>query len=508
MASIMPRAGSATSLMWSLCSLMPISITLAACSLAAAGAPTAAAGTSSSSSKSAALGARGGGRDKDRSGTCAADGGAARGDIHKHSFRSTGHPTVPHGLLLKQMVVICRHGDRAPVANSVGTLLDGGPESIKLWNSKLPPQEQLNRWSKAFPRRVLGENFGQTIDEICATEYPWGQLTFRGAEELRMVGEGLRGILDGGEAHWKEGVMPGEGGRLFPAGLDAEKSSIFVRCSRVPRTQQSAQNMLIGLGVKGGVDLHVRPKETETMMPVHHTRARRSAIIAELDQDNESVYPGYAELRAKAAEVAGVSEEELKWTSTREVLSCYEAHGVPLPPGAASSGAIDKVVSFTSWMWGRWFGTREMARLSLGPFLQELLTMLGARGQETGIPEAGMPSTPKLAIFSGHDTTLLPILAAFQIYDNAWPPYASYISLDVAENKQGERLVRVVFNGKEAVLPGAEGAWIPLLELQERLEDVMPIPEDAMESDPGDNPGAESSEISAAVSGGGGAKTK
>lgn len=34
--------------------------------------------------------------------------------------------------------------------------------------------------------------------------------------------------------------------------------SIFVRCSRVPRTQQSAQNMLMGLGIKGGVDLHVR----------------------------------------------------------------------------------------------------------------------------------------------------------------------------------------------------------------------------------------------------------
>ena len=46
--------------------------------------------------------------------------------------------------------------------------------------------------------------------------------------------------------------------------------------------------------------------------------------------------------------------------------------------------------------------------------------------------------------------------------------FPSYISLDVAEDEQGRRVVRVVFNGKEKVLPGAEGAWIPLAALQER----------------------------------------
>lgn len=44
----------------------------------------------------------------------------------------------------------------------------------------------------------------------------------------------------------------------------------------------------------------------------------------------------------------------------------------------------------------------------------------------------------------------------------------SYISLDIASDEQGARLVRVVFNGEEAVLPGAAGPWIPLQELQQR----------------------------------------
>jgi len=42
----------------------------------------------------------------------------------------------------------------------------------------------------------------------------------RGAEELRLLGEGLRGVLDGGVG----GGEGGGAGRLFPAGLEAEKS--------------------------------------------------------------------------------------------------------------------------------------------------------------------------------------------------------------------------------------------------------------------------------------------
>lgn len=39
---------------------------------------------------------------------------------------------------------------------------------------------------------------------------------------------------------------------------------------------------------------------------------------------------------------------------------------------ARSSGVVDVVQDYTGWMWGRWFNQREMARLSLGPFLAEV----------------------------------------------------------------------------------------------------------------------------------------
>eukprot|EP00903_Cladosiphon_okamuranus_P012489 g11695.t1 len=307
---------------------------------------------------------------------------------------------------------------------------------------------------------------------------------------MRLLGERLREVLDGGTG---AGSARERGRRLFPAGLEAEKSSIFVRCTRVSRTHESAQNMLKGLGLSGGVDLYVRHNDRETLWPSRSTKGKQTRLI---DQANESNhFPGHDELKAK---MVGVPVEDMKWTTVREVLTCFEAHGVPLPAEAMRSDVLDVLQHYTAWMFGTWFNQREMARLSLGPFLEEMLTIMGARGQETGVPEAGIPCTPKLVIFSGHDTTLVPVLAALKVYDDRWPPYASYISLDVAEDEKGQRLVRVVFNGKEKVLPGAEGPWIPLTALQERLEDVMPTPEDKID-DQADG-SAESSEISAAVS--------
>lgn len=80
---------------------------------------------------------------------------------------------------------------------------------------------------------------------------------------------------------------------------------------------------------------------------------------------------------------------------------------------------------------------------------------------------------------------------------------SSYITLDVAEDKQGTRLVRVVYNGKELVLPGAAGPWISVSDLRGRLQDVMPRAEDLASRDAaGEESSAGASEISAAVSGG------
>jgi len=63
----------------------------------------------------------------------------------------------------------------------------------------------------------------------------------------------------------------------------------------------------------------------------------------------------------------------------------------------------------------------------------------------------------KMAIYSGHDTTLMPLLSAFQIWDGIWVPYASVASFELWQSSAANRFyVRVIYNGKVMQVPGCD----------------------------------------------------
>ena len=71
----------------------------------------------------------------------------------------------------------------------------------------------------------------------------------------------------------------------------------------------------------------------------------------------------------------------------------------------------------------------------------------GAAASSSALP----PHRPaaRLRLLSGHDTTIVPILAALGCYDGRWPPYASYVAVELwANSADGALQVRVVFNGQ------------------------------------------------------------
>jgi hypothetical protein len=60
-------------------------------------------------------------------------------------------------------------------------------------------------------------------------------------------------------------------------------------------------------------------------------------------------------------------------------------------------------------------------------------------------------SPPKLAVYSGHDTTLMPMLASLgsAVYDGEWAPYASMMTIEVYhQHPEDQYLFRLVYNGK------------------------------------------------------------
>lgn len=113
-------------------------------------------------------------------------------------------------------------------------------------------------------------------------------------------------------------------------------------------------------------------------------------------------------------------------------------------------------------------------KLAIGRFLRELLDSLRS---EMSRGEKGK----KMLIYSGHDSTLVPLLCALGIFDDAWPPYASYLTLEIGsigedgdEADRSNWRVRAIYNDEPRVMafPGSatNEIWMSLEQFINRLE--------------------------------------
>jgi hypothetical protein len=81
--------------------------------------------------------------------------------------------------------------------------------------------------------------------------------------------------------------------------------------------------------------------------------------------------------------------------------------------------------------------------------------MLSASAGFDGIASGGKGTL--IRVFSGHDTTLLPLLTAFGAHDGHWPPYASSMVFELLyDEKEDKHLVSLSYNGKRMALFGSK----------------------------------------------------
>lgn len=66
---------------------------------------------------------------------------------------------------------------------------------------------------------------------------------------------------------------------------------------------------------------------------------------------------------------------------------------------------------------------RDILTLSMGPLLHEITSLLQAACKLEAV-EKGERS-PKLHLWSGHDTTIMPIMSVLGAEPKRWPPYCS-----------------------------------------------------------------------------------
>lgn len=105
------------------------------------------------------------------------------------------------------------------------------------------------------------------------------------------------------------------------------------------------------------------------------------------------------------------------------------------------------------------YNNAEYSKLAMGPLWVEIMENIDATMHEDDTICCPKRMTPSLAIFSGHDTTIIPLLASLpNAYDNKWPSYASMVVIEIHEiNIDGrknpslfpsEYAFRLIYNGR------------------------------------------------------------
>eukprot|EP00026_Physarum_polycephalum_P006185 Phypoly_transcript_06226.p1 GENE.Phypoly_transcript_06226~~Phypoly_transcript_06226.p1 ORF type:complete len:140 (+),score=10.98 Phypoly_transcript_06226:1323-1742(+) len=127
---------------------------------------------------------------------------------------------------------------------------------------------------------------------------------------------------------------------------------------------------------------------------------------------------------------------------------------------------IEQIFATANWQWNYQLNNSELAILQLGSFVTELVENIQAfiKGEEM----------PKYLVFSGHDTTVGPLLAAINAYDGQWPPYASHIELELWNNA-GDYYIQLKYQGEPIVLSSCSTALCPLDQFLTHVDPVVSI---------------------------------
>ena len=96
------------------------------------------------------------------------------------------------------------------------------------------------------------------------------------------------------------------------------------------------------------------------------------------------------------------------------------------------------------------YNDAEYAKLSMAPLWAEIMDRINPLVNDETVDQFGR-IIPKLALFSGHDTTIMPLLATLgpDLWgDKDWAPYASMVLIEVSTRLYFCISTRLYFWGK------------------------------------------------------------
>ena len=276
-------------------------------------------------------------------------------------------------------------------------------------------------------------------------------------------------------------------------------SEVHVRSTDYPRTIMSAQALLMGLFPKGPKVSKAMAEKAVPPFPMENLKTlieklgdyalpngtqpvpveivpifednlllgysdacpRMKEIVTQVQHSSEyhdRVLNYTSELMPRLTEIFGkvMFMEEAAWAADTIYTSLF--HGLPIPEGFDNStlDAMSEVLSYCN----SYIFERGGAYLASSEFYKEMIITFKALKHGK--------STRKWSIFVAHDTTIIGILKALEVWDGKNPEFASTVVFEL-DKKEGELYVKLWYNGNFIPI-GDCGVECPFEEFGEILE--------------------------------------
>ncbi|KAI0243717.1 hypothetical protein L0F63_001697 [Massospora cicadina] len=362
----------------------------------------------------------------------------------------------PKALELKQLIVLHRHGERTPLAPRFGGILPSSWNLCELGNQRISRLHTSGSFiqNSALSYRKLTEIFdlGQPHSKFVpnsiveAATCTYGQLTDIGRRTLERNGQHLRRIY-------------ADHLNFLPLRLhDMPLDDLYLRTTDYPRTIESLQHLLLGLfpdlPKSRGLIFRTQTVTHDSLLADFNCKRIADLKRAHSVETHPSLSERWSGLRKDLIENTALgpaltSQEFTRPTAIHHVydsLVCAFANWIPLPDGVTSKH-LAALNSLEVQLWlGSFLATPELNRLGIGRLFSDLQANLASAID----PKV---SRPKLAVYSGHDTTLaFGSMVMFELFKDGRMVSQTSPQLKEDTNAQGY-YVRVKYNDKVLDLP-------------------------------------------------------
>ncbi|KAI8149180.1 histidine phosphatase superfamily [Fennellomyces sp. T-0311] len=299
-------------------------------------------------------------------------------------------------------------------------------------------------------RLVDAEQLGKHPHVHRAGSCFYGQLTNIGRHSMAALGARLREIYI-------------QRLKFLPDVYDGD--AVSIRSTDYARTQESVQQLVAG-GLYPAdkrnddfvLKIRTRDPVTDNLFPNPNCYRLRQLAKESKKEVNEICKDKFASLTDRLKKhVDSVSlDSHPSANGILDTLVAARAHGFDLPEDIDDQVLRDlEDVVVLEWFHGAMHND-EYRRLGMGRLVGEIRDRIEDK-------VSGKDDTRKLHVYSGHDTTVGPLLISLGAFDKRWPPFSSAVIFELFKQKGGDggwfkktdkHFVRVRYNDKLLQLPG------------------------------------------------------